>query len=150
MEIPGRVMAVDPGEKHLGIAISDLTATIANPFIVLDHVSRSINAAAIAQLAREHDVTTVVIGQALNWDGGPTPASRRAVRLAEELRNQTDLPIVLWDESGSTQEARSARIIMGVARKKRRGHLDEIAATIILQSYLDAQIKPGRPTPEGR
>lgn len=150
MSAPGRVMAVDPGEKHLGIAISDPTATIANPFMVLDHVSRTINAATIAQLARENDVAKIVIGQALNWDESPSPSSRRAVRLAEALQNQTDVPVVLWDESGSTSEARSARIAMGVGRKKRRGHMDEIAATVILQSYLDAQITPGDPTSEGR
>lgn len=147
MGVSGRVMAVDPGEKHLGIAISDPTATIANPFTVLNHISRAINAATIAQLIREHDVTTVVIGQALDWDGEPSPASRRADRLAEVLRNQTDVPVVLWDESGSTREARSARIAMGVSRKKRQGHLDEIAATIILQSYLDAKAKPGDLSP---
>ncbi len=147
MGVAGRVMAVDPGEKHIGIAISDPTATIANPFTVLTHVSRAINAASIAQLAREKEVTTIVIGQALNWDGEPSPASRRGARLAEALRNQTDVPVVLWDESGSTREARSARIAMGVSRKKRQGHLDEIAATIILQTYLDSQGKPGDPTP---
>ena len=150
MKIHGRVMAVDPGEKHLGIAISDPTATIANPLTVLEHVSRTINAAAIAQLAREHDVVTVVIGQALGWDAGPTQSSRRAARLADALRAQTDLPVVLWDESDSTQEARSARVAMGVTRKKRHGHLDEIAATVILQSYLDEQINPRDPTPERR
>lgn len=150
MNAPRRVMAVDPGEKHLGIAISDPTATIANPFLVLDHVSRTINAATIAQLARENDVEKIVIGQALNWDGGPSPASRRAVRLAEALQIQTEVPVVLWDESGSTREARSARIAMGVGRKKRRGHLDEIAATVILQSYLDAQTSQGNSTSEGR
>jgi putative Holliday junction resolvase len=143
-------MAVDPGEKHLGIAISDPTATIANPFTVLVHASRAINAATIAELARENEVRTIVIGQALNWDGGQTLSSRRATRLADELRNQTDVPVVLWDESGSTRKARSARIAMGAGRKKRQGHLDEIAATVILQSYLDALSKPGNPTSEGR
>lgn len=142
-EITGRVMAVDPGEKRLGLAISDPTATIANPLTVLAHVSRAVDAAGIAQLAREQGAVLIVIGQALDWDGGPTPSSRHAARLAEALRGQTDTPVVLWDESGSTREARSARIAMGANRRKRQGHLDEIAATVILQSYLDAQSGPG-------
>lgn len=134
----GRVMAVDPGEKRLGIAISDPSATIAGPLMVLTHVSRVVNAASIASLARDHEAVLIVIGQALDWDGCETPSSRRAARLAEALRLQTDLPISLWDESGSTREARNARIAMGTTRRKRQGHLDELAATVILQSFLDA------------
>lgn len=137
--LTGRVLAVDPGEKRLGIAISDPTATIAGPLTVLSHVSRAVNAASIASLARENAALLIVIGQALDWDGGVTPSSRRAARLAEALRGQTDLPVVLWDESGSTREARSARLAMGVSRRKRHGHLDELAATVILQSFLDAR-----------
>jgi len=135
-----RILAVDPGEKHLGIALSDPTATIANPLTVLQHVARAIDAAAIADLARQHQAGRIVIGQALDDEGQPTPQSRRAARLAETVRLQSDLPIVLWDESGSTQAARQARIAMGVRRSQRRGHLDELAATVILQTYLDAHI----------
>lgn len=135
----GRVMAVDPGEKRLGIAISDPTATIARPLTVIDHVSRMVNAANVANLAEDNDVVLIVVGQALDWDGGETPSSRRAARFAEALRMQTSLPVVLWDEFGSTREARSARIAMGTVRRKRQGHLDDIAATVILQSYLDAK-----------
>ncbi len=133
-----RVLAVDPGEKRLGIAISDPTGTIANPLTVLRHVARAIDAAAIADLARQHEAGLIVIGQALDDDGQATPQSRRAARLAEAVQLQSDLPIALWDESGSTQAARQARIAMGVRRSQRRGHLDDLAATVILQSYLDA------------
>lgn len=134
----GRVMAVDPGEKRLGLAISDPTAKIANPLAVIKHVSRAVDAASIATLARDHGAVLIVIGQALDWDGGPTPSSRHAARLAEAVREQSDVPVILWDESGSTREARSARFAMGASRHKRQGHLDEIAATVILQDYLDA------------
>jgi putative Holliday junction resolvase len=133
-----RILAVDPGEKRLGIAISDPSGTIANPLTVLRHVSRPLDAAAIAQLAVENQAGLIVIGQSLDEDGLPTPEGRRAGRLAEAVQGQTDLPVVLWDESGSTQEARSARLAMGASRRKRGGHLDELAATYILQTYLDA------------
>jgi putative Holliday junction resolvase len=133
-----RVLAIDPGEKRLGIAISDLSGTIANPLTVLQHVSRPVDAATIAQLAQEHQVGRIIIGQALDEEGLPTPEGRRAARLAEAVRLQTDLPVELWDESGSTQAARHARLAMGASRRKRSGHLDDLAATYILQSYLDS------------
>jgi putative Holliday junction resolvase len=79
------------------------------------------------------------VGQALDDDNQPTPQSRRAERLAEAIRTQTSTRVVLWDESNSTQIARQARIQMGVSRRKRAGHMDDLAATVILQSYLDAQ-----------
>jgi putative Holliday junction resolvase len=132
-----RILAVDPGEKNLGIATSDPTGTIATPTTVLTHKSRTADADRIAALAENAGCGTIVVGLALNDDGGETQSSRRARNLAAEIRKRTDLPVVLWDESGSTQTAREAAIEMGVSRKKRSGHLDASAAAVILQSYLD-------------
>ena len=135
-----RILGVDPGEKNIGIALSDPTGTIANPFTVVKHVSRPIDAAMIAQLATDNQVGRIIVGQAFDLDGKPNYSGRRAARLAAAIRTQTDLPVELWDESYSTQEARSARIAIGSNRRKRGGHLDELAATVILQSYLNAEI----------
>ena len=132
-----RILAVDPGEKRLGLAISDPSGTIANPLGVIEHISRPLDAARIAQVAQEQAAGRIVLGQALDDVGQPTPQSRRAERLAQAIREQTNLPVDLWDESGSTQAARQARRAMGASRRKRRGHLDDIAATVILQTYLD-------------
>jgi putative holliday junction resolvase len=129
-----RVLAVDPGEKRLGIAISDPTGTIANPLTVIKHVARMIDAATIAELAVQHGSELIIIGVALDAEGKSTKQSRNAERLAEAIRNQSNLQIILWDESESTQIAREARIAMGVSRKKRRGHLDDLAATVMLQT----------------
>ncbi len=134
----GRILAVDPGEKRLGIAVSDPTGTIANPLTVLKHTARELDAATIAALAQEQEAVKIIVGQALDEEGGETPSSRHAARLAEAIQRQTELPVELWDESDSTQAARSAYIEMGVPRRKRSGHLDQIAATVILQTYLDA------------
>lgn len=133
-----RVLAVDHGEKRIGLAISDETATIANPLKVVEHVSRVIDAAQVADLAAQNNVALIVIGQSFDDDGNPNPAGRRAGRFADELKNQTSIPIELWDESFSTQDARAARIQLGVSRKKRAGHQDVFAAVVILQSYLEA------------
>jgi putative Holliday junction resolvase len=132
-----RILAVDHGEKRIGLAISDSTGTIANPLKVIEHVSRVMDAAQVADSAVQNQVELIVVGQSFDEDGKPNLAGRRAARFAEALKTQTQIPIVMWDESFSTQSARAARIEMGVSRKKRAGHLDELAATIILQSYLD-------------
>ena len=133
-----RILAVDHGEKRIGVAVSDTTATIATPLKVIEHTSRAIDAAQVADLATQNDVTLIVVGQSFDEEGKPNPAGRRAGRFADELKNQTNIPIELWDESFSTQDARAARIELGVSRKNRSGHQDAFAAVVILQSYLEA------------
>ncbi len=134
-----RVMAIDPGEKNIGLSISDPTGTIANPLLVLHHISRPVDAAAIAQIASDNQVDHIIVGQALDADNRPTRQSRRAARLAQAIRSQTSLPVELWDESGSTSAARSALLEMHVSRHKRTGHHDDLAATYILQTFLDTK-----------
>lgn len=134
-----RVLAVDHGEKRIGLAVSDETGTIAGPLSVIQHVSRAFDAAQVAAQAAEQRAELIVIGQSFDEQGRANVAGRRAERFAEALKTQTALPIVLWDESMSTADAREFRIEMGTSRKRRSGHLDEAAAAVILQSYLDAQ-----------
>lgn len=134
-----RILAVDHGEKRIGLALSDPTATLASPLKVIAHVSRLVDAAQVADLAAQHQAGLIVIGQSFDEEGQPNLAGRRAARFAEALRTQTDIPVTLWDESFSTQDARATRIEMGVSRKKRGGHLDELAAVMILRSYLESQ-----------
>ena len=134
-----RIMAVDPGSKNIGIAISDPSGTIANPLQVINHVSRHENAVAIVALAEKYGAVEIVIGQSMDQDGQPTFEGRRAARLAGEIRSITEIEVILWDESHSTIAARQAQIALGTPRSKRRGHLDELAATVVLQSYLDHQ-----------
>jgi putative Holliday junction resolvase len=132
-----RIMSVDHGEKRVGIAISDPTAAIAGPLRVVKHISRLLDAAQVASLAAENDAGLIVIGQSFDEEGLPNLAGRRAARFAEALKKQTQIPVILWDESFSTQDARTTRIEMGVSRKNRSGHLDELAAVMILRSYLE-------------
>ena len=134
-----RILAVDHGEKRIGLALSDATATIASPFKVIEHISRVIDAAQIADLAAQNEVRLIVVGQSFDEEGIPNLAGRRAQRFADELKQQTNVPIELWDESLSTQDARAARLHLGVSRKKRAGHQDAFAAVVILQSYLEAK-----------
>jgi putative Holliday junction resolvase len=133
-----RILAVDPGSKRIGLALSDPTGTIANPLAVLEHRARLVDAASVAELARSNQAGCIVVGQSLGDDGNPTYEGRRSARFAEALRTQTDLPVELWDEGLTTRDARSARIAVGASRRRRSGHLDDLAATVLLQSYLDA------------
>lgn len=134
-----RILAVDPGQTRIGIAISDPTGTIANPLTVLAHHSRAQDAREIIALADQHAVERIIVGQPLDEYGAPTFEGRRAARLGAAIRARTDLPVVMWDESGSTKAAQEAQIALGVSRKRRQGPIDDLAATVILQSYLDAQ-----------
>lgn len=138
-----RIVAVDHDEKRIGLAVSDPTATIASPLAVIKHVSRVMDAAQVANLAHEHSADLILIGQSFDEEGLPNLAGRRAARFAEALKEQTRVPVVLWDESFSTQDARAARIELGVSRKKRAGHHDALAAVVILQSYLESQKNNG-------
>ena len=133
-----RILAVDHGEKRIGLALSDPTGTIASPLTVIKHVSRLLDAAQVANLAAEKEADLIVIGQSFDEEGNPNLAGRRAAKFAEALKEQTNIPIELFDESFSTQDARSTRIEMGVSRKKRSGHMDELAAVMILRSYIES------------
>lgn len=126
-----RVLAVDPGEARIGIAISDPTGVVARPLIVLEHTSRPQDAQAILDLARREEADVVIVGLPLDEEGHVGPQARRALRLADALRQASSMPVTTWDESGSTQAARRG--------SGKDPMLDARAAAVILQDYLDAQ-----------
>ena len=138
-----RILAVDHGEKRIGLALSDPTATIASPLKVIEHVSRLLDAAQVASIASENEVGLIVIGQSLDEEGNPNLAGRRAAKFAEALKVQTQIPVELFDESFSTKDARATVIEMGLSRKKRAGHHDALAAVLILRSYLESKRQLG-------
>ena len=134
----GRILAVDLGEKRIGLAISDPTGTIARPLETINHVSGVIDAGLIALKASELMVIQIVVGIPVSSEKNDNPQARHARKFADLLRNQTDVQIVLWDESLSTNQAQEIRRMMAVPQKSRRDHLDDLAAAVILQSYLDS------------
>lgn len=131
-----KVLAVDPGEKRIGLAISDPTGTISRPLKVLEHVARAEDAQKIAEIAAEEAVGAIVIGQPLDANGEVGPQARKSIRLADAIREFTQIPVHLWDESGTTRAAIGSRVALGTSRKKRKGHLDDLAASILLQDFL--------------
>lgn len=136
----GRVLGVDVGEKRIGIALSDPTGTIATPYKVIQHINRLIDTASIAQIASDFQVVKIVVGIPRNEANSESPHIRHIQKFTTALKTQTSIPIITWDESFSTNNAQEARRIMGVSKKDRSGHLDDLAAAIILQTYLESQL----------
>lgn len=134
-----RILAVDPGDVRIGIALSDPSGILANPLTIIKHKSRAADASRIGDLAQEHEVELIVVGHPVDAEGEPTPRSRKAKRLAAAIRETSQLTVTMWDEAGSTQAAHQARRALSLGRKKRAEPIDALAATVILQSYLDRQ-----------
>jgi len=134
-----RILAVDHGEKRIGLALSDPTGSIATPLKVIEHVSRMIDAAQVATLSAENEVGLIVVGQSFDEDGNPNLAGRRAAKFAGALRERTPIPVELFDESFSTQDAREAVVEMNAPRRKREGHHDALAAVMVLRAYLESK-----------
>lgn len=134
-----RILCVDPGDKRIGLAISDPTGTLARPLRVILHTNRKADAAEIAAIAAAEQAGLIVVGQATDIDGIPNISGRKARRLAGAIRSETETPVELWDESHSTKVARQFRADLGIGKSKHGDHMDDRAAAVILQSYLDAK-----------
>lgn len=134
-----RIMAIDPGEKRIGIALSDPTHTIASRLTVIDHVSFDADIEQLLRMAIANDVEMILLGLALDDEGRDTSSSRRSKKLGQALTDRYHLKVEYFDEYGTTRAAKLSAIEMNVRKSKRKGHLDDIAATILLQRYLDMQ-----------
>jgi putative Holliday junction resolvase len=138
-----RILALDMGERRVGIAVSDLTASLARPLQALVRGSREEDFAAIAAIVAKHDVGLVVVGQPLALDGTEGPQAQRVARYADALAAHLPVQVVLWDERFTTMEAEEILRQRRSEKKRRRarasGELDAIAAAVILQSYLDSR-----------
>src|SRR5579859_970352 len=140
------MLGVDPGEKYIGLAVSDESGLIARPLVTLRHSARATDADRIVAAAREQGAATIVVGYALNADGLPGPQARHSEKLSEALRERTPLPVVLYDESFSSQHAAEVLRATGKPRKLQREQIHAAAAASLLQSYLDGL---ARETPPG-
>jgi putative Holliday junction resolvase len=143
-----RVLALDVGERRVGIAISDPTGALARPLQSLARSSREEDFAAIAAIVAEYDVSLVVVGRPLSLDGTEGPQARRIAGYAEGLVDYLPTQVVSWDERFTTAEAEEILRQSRSEKKRRRartsGELDAIAAAVILQSYLDSRYLDSR------
>jgi putative Holliday junction resolvase len=139
----GRALALDLGEVRIGLAISDPLGITAQPLGVLRRVGPKRDVREIAERVREHEVAVVVLGLPLLLSGEEGQKAAEAREMAARLRGRLgDVRVVLWDERLTTVQAERAMISAGVGRGKRKQLRDSLAATLILQSYLDAQPRP--------
>ncbi len=134
-----RVLALDVGDRRIGVALSDPTGTIASPLTILHRVAERKDLEAISALIAEHAVEQVVVGLPRTLRGELGPQAQRVMRFAQHLAEAVQVPVVYWDERHSTVDAE--RIIRTRERARGRGGrtaVDDVAAAVILQSYLDS------------
>ena len=138
-----RVMALDVGDKRIGVAISDALLLTAQPRPTLRRKDIRADIEALRLLAQANEVHKIVVGQPLHMSGHESPQSEKIARFAEQLHTVLDVPIVFWDERLTSFAAEQHLEELGLNWRQRRQHVDKIAAMIILQNYLDSL--PGRP-----
>jgi putative Holliday junction resolvase len=139
---PGaRLIGIDAGTKTLGLALSDVTRTIASPLTVLKRSKFKEDAAALLKIAAEHQIGGFVLGLPINLDGTAGPRVQATRAFAKNMNALTDLPILLWDERLSTAAAERTLLEADASRKRRAEVIDKMAAGIILQGALDRMHK---------
>lgn len=138
---PGiRALGLDPGTKRIGVAVSDLSGTIASPLVVVQRSrSKEHDVREIADLAREEEADVIVVGLPLNMDGSQGPAAKAATGFARALATLVDVPVELHDERRTTVSADQSMMEAGLDAVQRRRRVDKVAAAIMLQSWLDAR-----------
>lgn len=135
-----RALGVDPGSKRIGLAISDLSGTIASPLTVLMRGrSKHHDLTEIARIAREEEADVIVVGLPLNMDGSRGPAAERAVAEAGRLATVVEVPVEMHDERRTTVSADRSMLEAGLNAVERRQRVDKVAAAIMLQGWLDAR-----------
>ncbi len=137
-----RVLALDVGEKRIGVAVSDPTGMLATPHGVIYRRSKAQDFAAVARLVTELGAERVVVGLPLSLSGDVGPQARRVMRYAQALARALPVPVELYDERYSTVTA--DELLAEGGRKRRRTPIDAAAAAVILQEYL-ANIKSQMP-----
>jgi putative Holliday junction resolvase len=145
-----RILGLDVGDVRIGVAVSDPLGITAQAVSTIRRQGLEKDIEALRVICEEYDSGTVVVGKPLNMDGSVGPQAEKVFAFAETLASRLRVTLVLWDERLSTAEARKVLIEGGMRRQKRKTIIDQMAAILILQSYLDAQsMKIGNPKSEG-
>ena len=137
-----RVLGLDVGDRRIGVALSDETGLLASPLPTLERVGPRKDLKAIAALVRDRGAGEIVVGLPYNMDGSVGPQAEKVRAFAEALAPVARVPVRYWDERLTTVEAEQILIERDVSRQRRKGLVDQVAAVLILQSYLDARPAP--------
>jgi putative Holliday junction resolvase len=137
-----KLLALDVGDRRVGVAVSDLTGLIATPLTVVRRTSKAEDFLRIGRLIREQGAEGLVVGHPVDEDGSAGPQARRVARYATALYQALqdggfDGPLIFWDERMSTQRAEEILIASGRKVRERKSWIDAVAAAVILQDYLE-------------
>lgn len=144
-KIAKRIMALDPGTKRIGVALSDEMGWTAQPLETYERRTIEADIAHICNLVRQHEVRELVIGLPLRLNGEVGQAAQEARAFMSALQPHLNVPIIEWDERLTTSSAEALLIEADVSRRKRKGAVDRIAAALILRSYLDSHAAGAAP-----
>ncbi len=133
------ILGVDLGKARTGLAVCDPSELLASPLRVISEHNRERLIAAIVSAARESRAELLVVGLPKNMDGTEGESAQSARSIGEELEKNSGLPVTFWDERGTTVTAHGYLNEVNVRGKKRKAVVDAVAATVILQSYLDGK-----------
>ena len=131
-----KIMAVDYGDARTGLAACDRTEFLASPIGVIQEYDLDRTVEQVAYAVEEYQIGMVVVGHPVNMDGSEGERARKCELFAEKLRAMVSVPVVLWDERSTTVTAHQYLNLTNTRGKKRKEVVDEVAATIILESYL--------------
>jgi len=132
-----RCLGLDVGDRRIGVAVSDPLGWTASPLPPVERVSWKKDLARVRSLLEENRVEIVVVGLPIRMDGTRGERAERTLEFVRRLQATTRVPVVTWDERLSTREAERRMVEDDVRREKRREVIDGIAASLILQGYLD-------------
>jgi len=134
-----RILGLDHGQRRIGVALSDELGLTAQPLLTLQHTNSRNDLRSIGRLLRRYGCAEMVIGWPIHLSGDRSPRAIAAEEFAEDLRAEFGLPVHLWDERMSTAEAHRHLDAVGRGVRDRKDVIDQIAAVLILQSWLDAR-----------
>ncbi|ADI01143.1 MAG TPA: Holliday junction resolvase RuvX [Syntrophothermus lipocalidus] len=132
-----RILGLDPGEKRIGVAISDALGITAQPLTSIQRSSLKADIEAIRQICETYQVEHIVLGLPLNLNGSRGEKAAQSAKLAQELKEHLSLEVTLWDERLSTKAVQGVLLEADTSRRKRKRVVDKLAAAYILQGYLD-------------
>ncbi len=134
-----RILGLDFGDKRIGVAVSDPLGITAQGITMFIRETEGGEYNKLADLVEELDVKKIVVGIPKNMDGSLGPQGEKVMEFVRSLKRKLKLPVETFDERLTTKQADNILIEAGLSRKKRKGVIDKVAGTIILQAYLDAQ-----------
>lgn len=138
-----KIMAIDYGDAHTGVAISDRTLTLCGFSTVVTAYRPEAVIERLLPLIAEHEVTELVLGHPINMDGSRGPRAEKAEAFAEQLREASQLPVTLWDERRTTIDAHNILAGNGKRAKERKKTVDAVAASLMLEGYMTYKKRNG-------